>query len=207
MKRIGLTGGIASGKSLIVSMLRRENIPVIDADELSRSVAAVGTPGLAEILARFGPEYALADGSLDRKKLGDTIFKDDQARADLEGIMHPLIGKAMIDAFDTLEKEGTVACVYCAPLIFEKKLEPLFDEVILVYCDEKSQLERLAKRDGLSKEQAKLRIDAQMPLSQKLSKTKYLIDNSSTPEQSAKQLTELWYRMTQMRVHFRPYAF
>jgi dephospho-CoA kinase len=196
MKRIGLTGGIASGKSLIVDMLRRQNIPVIDADELSRSVSAKGTPGLAAILRHFGNEYAAPDGSLDRKKLGTLIFADPSARLALEGLTHPLIGKAMADGFDALAQAGHSACVYSAPLIFEKNLEGLFDNVILVWCEEATQMQRLAKRDGISLDDAKLRLAAQMPLAQKKALTPYQIDNNLAPENTAKQLSTVWFRMT-----------
>jgi dephospho-CoA kinase len=207
MKRIGLTGGIASGKSLIVDMLRREKIPVIDADELSREVSAGGTHGLASILAHFGEEYAQPDGSLDRKKLGTRVFADESARLALEAIVHPLIRQAMLSHFDALENAGSLACVYCAPLIFEKRLESLFDAVILVYCDDATQLARLAKRDSLSPDQAKLRVAAQMPLSEKRSKTKYQIDNSGNTEQTAQQLIEAWHRITFEDRHFVSDAF
>lgn len=196
MKRIGLTGGIASGKSLIVDMLRREHIPVIDADELSREVTATGGPGLADVLKRFGAEYALPDGSLDRKKLAELIFKNATAREDLEKITHPLIGQAMLDSFAALESAGHAACVYCAPLIFEKNLEKFFDAVLLVYCDEETQVRRLIKRDNLTLEQAQLRISSQIPLNEKRSKTIYQIDNSNSPEESAKQLSSVWEKLT-----------
>lgn len=196
MKRIGLTGGIASGKSLIVDMLRREHIPVIDADELSRQVTAPWSPGLVEVLKRFGSEYALPDGSLDRKKLGGLIFNDPKAREDLEKITHPLIGEAMLDSFAALESAGHAACVYCAPLIFEKNLEYFFDAVLLVYCDEETQIQRLIKRDNLSLEQAQLRISSQIPLNEKRSKTIYQIDNSNSPVESAQQLSSVWEKLT-----------
>jgi len=196
MKRIGLTGGIASGKSLIVDMLRREHIPVIDADELSRQVTAPGGPGLTEVFKHFGPEYALPDGSLDRKKLAELIFKDPKAREALERITHPLIGEAMLDSFASLESAGHAACVYCAPLIFEKNLEKFFDAVLLVYCDEETQLQRLIKRDNLTLEQAQLRISSQIPLSEKKSRTIYQIDNSNSPESSAQQLSNVWEKLT-----------
>ena len=196
MKRIGLTGGIASGKSLIVAMLRREHIPVIDADELSRKVSAAGSAGLAAILAHFGQEYALPDGSLDRKKLAAHVFADESARLALEGIVHPLIQRAMLEELHALENSGVGACVYSAPLIFEKNLESFFDAIILVYCDEKTQLERLSKRDGLTLEQAHLRIAAQMSLGEKRNKTPYQIDNSGSREQAAQMLSEVWHRLT-----------
>lgn len=196
MKRIGLTGGIASGKSLIVDMLRRQGIPVIDADELSRDVAVPGSKGLSAILARFGPQYALSDGTLDRKKLGALIFQDEAARRDLEAITHPLIGQVMAERFAALESAGHAACVYCAPLMFEKKLEVLFDAVILVYCDEPIQVARLQKRDGLTADQAQARIASQMPLAEKLAKTPYHINNSQTQSETARQLSDVWHKLT-----------
>lgn len=202
MKLIGLTGGIASGKSLIESMFRNAGIAVIDADAISREVTQPQTPGLAQVIAHFGADYLLPDGSLNRPKLGSLVFSDAAARAQLERITHPLIREAMQQRLKQFEDQGHAYCVYSAALIFEKNLEPIFDGIILVFCDEATQLTRLMKRDGISQAEAKLRLSTQMPLANKLKRTPYQVDNSQDTLHTAADLSKVWQALTGQTVSF-----
>lgn len=203
MKVIGLTGGIASGKSLILAMLKGAHIPIIDADDLARDVTKPHTAGHLAIVAHFGARVQDANGALDRKALARIIFDDNKERLALEAIVHPLIAEAMQERIKALEDEGHEFVVYCAPLLFEKGIEDRFSAVILVYCDERTQLHRLMSRDGLDEKSARLRLKAQLPLAQKRAKTPYQIDNSQSREQSAVQLSHIWKQITGRTLAFR----
>lgn len=202
MRMIGLTGSFGSGKSTIASMLQEAGIPVVDADELAREVVKPGSKGLSQIKKRFGEEIIHADGTLNRKALSRVVFSDPQALADLEAITHPLIASLMRERFATLEQEGHSEAVYMAPLIFEKKLESLFDATILVIASDAQQLERATKRDGLSEEQARARLESQLSTAEKLAKTVHVIDNSGSLSQSAAQLARIWRILTGKTIDF-----
>jgi dephospho-CoA kinase len=204
MKLFGLTGGIASGKSIVEKMFRRAGIPVIDADDLSREVTRPHSEGLAKVLSQFGQHLALPDGSLNRKALANLIFEDEAARARLEAIVHPLIANAMQEHISQLTQKDHDTCVYCAPLIFEKNMQGLFEAVILIVCDEKTQIDRLMRRDHLTELEAKLRLDAQMPLIEKQKLTPYQLDNNGTHAHTAEQLEALWRKLTGGKVSFHP---
>ena len=145
----------------------------------------------------------MPDGSLDRKALAQLVFSSAAARVELENIVHPLISEAMQLHFSQVEAEGHKVAVYCAPLIFEKNLQDLFDAVILVLCDEEVQLSRLIKRDGLTRAEAELRLSAQMPLSEKRQKTAFQIDNSTSILHTAQQLSAVWRKVTGMALNFQ----
>ena len=196
MKCFALTGGIASGKSLIADLLRKAQIPVVDADELARQVAAIGSKGLTQIVSRFGNAYLIGNGSLNRKKLAQLIFSDEKARKDLEAIIHPLIAEKFAQERARLKRQGHMYCVYVAPLIFEAGVQKEFDAVILIITDPKIQLDRLATRDRISLAEAKLRMQAQMPTKEKKKLTKYWIDNNGTPEDTTANLKALWKQLT-----------
>jgi dephospho-CoA kinase len=192
---IGLTGGIACGKSTVASMLVNQGAILIDADQLAREAVMPGSSALQQIVERFGPEMMLPDGTLHRKALGALIFKEPAARKDLEAITHPLIRQAMWDQMHQAEE----ACpdkliVVDVPLLYESKLQGYYQKVMVVYVPEKVQLQRLIERDGLSLEAAEQRLQAQMPIEQKKLLADIVIDNSGSLADTEKQIQKFWQR-------------
>lgn len=179
---IGLTGGIASGKSAVAALLRERGAAVVDADELARQVVAPGRPALAELVARFGPEILQPDGQLDRKKLGAIVFTDAQARADLGRITHPRIAQASQAAIAAAADAGAGIVFYEAALLVENGLHRNLDAVVVVAVPVQVQLQRLVQRDQLPLEAAEARIAAQLPLSEKLEAATWVIDNRHDPQ-------------------------
>jgi dephospho-CoA kinase len=175
---IGLTGGIASGKSAVSAILRARGAAVVDADQLARQVVLPGQPALAEIAARFGMDVLLPSGELDRKKLGALVFNDPQARADLGRITHPRIAEASQRAIAAHAAGGTGLVVYEAPLLVENGLHRGLDAVVVVAVSPAVQRARLMARDHLAAEEAEARIAAQLPLAAKLQVATWVIDNN-----------------------------
>jgi dephospho-CoA kinase len=190
MKLIGLTGGIATGKSTVSTMLREAGLPVIDADELAREVVEPGQPALAEIALRF-PGVLTPDGRLDRTKLGARIFSDPAERAALAAITHPRIQALAMDRTAALAARGVPVAIYDAALLIENKLHEGMDGVILVTCPLEAQLARLMSRNALTEADAKLRIASQMSVDQKRPFATWLIDNGGTLEATRAQVEKV----------------
>jgi dephospho-CoA kinase len=190
MRRIALTGGIATGKSYVGNLLREAGVPIVDADVLSREVVALGTPGLAAVRQRFGPDSIRRDGTMDRIRIGQIIFKDKRARQDLEAIIHPAVQRAIEKFFDTLPKRTPFA-VADIPLLFETKREGQFTSIIVVACPKDMQLQRLMERSKLSKEDAERRLAAQLPIDQKVKKADYVIRTDGSFEETDAQVKGL----------------
>lgn len=189
MKRVGLTGGIATGKSVVGAELERLGVPTIDADVVARDVVAPGTPALAAILARFGPGVLDADRTLDRRKLGSIVFADDAARHDLERIVHPAV-KAAIDAWlDSMSDHHNLA-VAVIPLLYETGRERDFDVIITTACSAEEQLRRVMARDSLTDAQARQRIAAQLSTEEKVRRADYAIWTDGTYDNTKRQVVE-----------------
>ena len=189
MRRIGLTGGIATGKSHVAARLREHGIPVVDADVLSRDSVASGSPGLAAAVARFGQDILHPDGSLDRSRLGDIVFRDLDARRDLEAIVHPAVYGAIEAWFATLP---AMACAVAdIPLLYETGREGDFDAVVVTACAPDEQLRRLMARDGLSSEAARQRIEAQLPLTEKVRRADHVICTDGSHAETDKAVDAL----------------
>ena len=188
---IGLTGGIASGKSTVSQMFRELSIPVIDADIIAREVVEQGKPAYNKIVEVFGEEILQADGELDRPKLGSIVFHNEEKRLQLNGIVHPAVRKEMNDQKDMYIKEGMQAVVLDIPLLFESKLTNLVDQILVVAVAPSTQLERLMKRNGFSEEEAKARIDSQMPLIEKVTLADKIIHNDGTITETKAQLQRI----------------
>jgi dephospho-CoA kinase len=169
-----LTGGIATGKSYCLVRLAALGVPTIDADKLARLAVAPGSPGLAAVVARFGPAMLRDDGTLDRPALARIIFADRVARADLEAIVHPEVYRRIRDWFAQLPLTTAVA-VADIPLLFETGHEFDFDAVIVAACSPAEQLRRLMTRDGLAEAEARARLAAQFPIEEKVRRAKYVI--------------------------------
>jgi dephospho-CoA kinase len=192
---MGLTGGIACGKSTVASMLVNLGAKLIDADQLAREVVMPGRPALLQIVERFGSQVMLPDGTLNRKALGAIIFNDPIARKDLEAITHPLIRQAMWDQMHQAEEAHIdTLIVVDVPLLYESGLQGYFQKVMVVYVSEKVQLLRLMGRDGLSLEAAELRLQSQMPIEQKKLLADIVIDNSGSLSDTEKQIQLFWQR-------------
>ena len=190
IRKIALTGGIATGKSYVAGRFREAGVPIVDADLLAREVVLPGTPALSAIRKRFGPDAVRRDGTMDRVRVAQIVFKDKRARLDLEAIVHPAVIKAIGDFFNTLPKRTPFA-VADIPLVFETGRDKDFDAIVVVACPREMQLQRLMERNKLSKEDAEKRIAAQLPIDQKVKKATYVINNDGTFESTNAQVDAL----------------
>ncbi len=180
MLTIGLTGGIACGKSTVSSCLTELGVPTLDADIVAREVVAPGSDGLAEIVQRFGQEVLLADDTLNRPALRNIILSNAKAKRDLEAITHPRIFTAMTLWQEQQAAAGHVACVVEAALMVETGSYKLYDGLIVATCSQEHQLQRLMKRNDLSRDAAQQWINSQLPLSDKERLADWVIENNGT---------------------------
>ncbi len=191
MKWIGLTGGIATGKSTVARLIESRGYRVIDADQISHQLTRLGFEGYEKIVSHFGSEVLQANQELDRKKIASIIFSDSSAKNQLESILHPLIQTEVQQQKEKHKNDGHSHCFYDVPLLFEKKMQNNFDAVVTVWCDAETQQSRLMSRNQLSENEARRRIENQLPLSHKISQSTYCIDNSG-PEESLIQIVSNW---------------
>ena len=197
---LGVTGGIASGKSTVARMLEELGAPIIDFDLLSRVVAEPGKPAWQDIVSFFGEQVLLPDQSLDRKKLSEIVFRDTEKRKKLEEFIHPRI----YGEFVRLVKEHTarnpaVIIPVLVPLLIEVNLQSLFHKILLVYIPRESQIQRLMERDGISREMAQSILAAQLPIDEKRAYADYIIDNSGSLEETKKQVEEVWQKLKELQ--------
>lgn len=194
MLKIGLTGGIATGKSYVLDRFRQHGVPCLDADELAHGVTAAGTEATAAIAARFGDDILAADGSVDRRKLGPIVFADAAARRELEAIVHPAVYRAIAMGIRAFEMMGDALAIVDVPLLFETGAERTFDKVIVTTCAPEIQLARLRER-GLSEDAARQRLAAQWPQEKKTSRADFVITTdgslAATDEQVARLIENL----------------
>jgi dephospho-CoA kinase len=188
---LGLTGGIATGKSTVTGMLRERGIPVIDADQIAREVVEPGKPAFEAIMDHFGRDILLADGQLDRKKLGEIVFSDESERQKLNAIVHPEVRRVMREEAKMAEKNGASIVFMDIPLLFESKLQHMVEKIAVVYAPASMQLARMLERDELEEEQALKRLRAQFPIDQKREEADFLIDNSRTREETERQVEDM----------------
>lgn len=192
MYKIGLTGGIASGKSTVLDWFKDKNVAYIDADVVARQIVEPGQPALGAIREAFGEKVIQADGQLDRRALGDIVFHDDQERARLDAIVKQYLREAFDERTKEWEAAGAKACIYDVPLLIEHGYYQAMDEVWLVYVKPEVQLGRLMARNALSREDAQARIDSQMKLDDKRVYAQEIIDNSEDQESLYEHLSLLW---------------
>lgn len=194
MLTVGLTGGVATGKSTVARRLRELGAEIVDADLLARDVVAPGEPGLREVQREFGDDVIAADGTLDRGKLGAIIFASPDRRKALEAIIHPKVRARMRDAVLRVREHGTASVVVCdIPLLYESGVNlELVDRVLVVYARPEVQKERLMKRNQLSAEEADARIAAQLPTRAKAERADDVIDNSGALEETLQQVDRIW---------------
>ena len=190
MRRIALTGGIATGKSYVVSRLRARGVPVVDADVLAREAVAPGSDGLNAVVNRFGADVLAPDGGLNRARLGEIVFRDKEARTDLEAIIHPFVRRKINEFFDELPREQPFA-VADIPLLYETGRQRQFDKVIVVATSRERQIERIISRNRLSREEAERRVAAQLPIDAKVSLADHVIRTDGTHEETDRQVEAL----------------
>ncbi|HEY0079091.1 MAG TPA: dephospho-CoA kinase [Pyrinomonadaceae bacterium] len=193
MLRVGLTGSIAVGKSFVSGVLSELGCHVLDADEVARRVVEPGSAGLRALLEAFGAEILQADGRLDRARLGSLVFADAERRALLNSILHPLIIEAQDEELKRFEqRDPRGVAVVDAALMIESGGYRRFDKLIVVHCRPEIQLERLMRRNGLAREEAERRIDAQMPQEEKKRYADFLIDTSEGFEDTRRQVEKVY---------------
>ena len=195
MKWTGLTGSIATGKSTAKKLIEGLGISVVDADQISHKLTEVGQLGYQKILSHFGNSILHSNLTIDRKKLGQIIFSDINQKNVLENILHPLIRDEVQNLKKYYEKNGADICFYDVPLLFEKNMQQQFDHIVLVWCSPAAQLERLMQRNQLSRDEALLRMNNQLPMAVKVKQSHYCIDNSSDIEDLSVQIKKLIPRL------------
>lgn len=191
MIKIGLTGGIATGKSTVGRILRQKGIIVISSDELAHQAMLPGSATYQLIVAEFSPKILTSDGEINRRLLGEIVFKDEAARKKLEQIVHPFVINGIRKSLEFYSKQGVRIVVVEIPLLFEVGLTDLFDQIWVVSSTFESQLQRIHERDGLTEEEAKKRIAAQLPLKEKEKRADVVIKNDSNLDSLEKQVVAL----------------
>jgi len=194
MKLVGLTGGVGSGKSTVAEMMRELGAEVVDADEATHAVYEPGNPGFDAVVREFGDAY-VDSGRIDRSRLGELVFRDDDARRRLNSIVHPLVRDWMAQRTAEAAERGAEVVVQDVPLLFENGLERLFSSVVLVYVPEEVQVERLVSGRGFAPERARAMIAAQMPIENKRGLAHHVINNSGTREETQAQVKAVWKQL------------
>ncbi|WP_030144852.1 dephospho-CoA kinase [Spirillospora albida] len=194
MLKVGLTGGIGSGKSEVSARLAERGAVVIDADRIAREVVEPGTPGLAAVVAEFGEDVLLPSGGLDREKVGSIVFADKDRLAALNAIVHPLVGERMQALMDAAPADAVV--VYDVPLLVENGLAGMYDAVVVVDAPEETQIARLTSRRGMAEADARSRMAHQATRDQRRAAATHVIDNSGTLDDLRAQVDALWEKLT-----------
>lgn len=193
MLKVGLTGGIASGKSTVSEAFAQLGAKVLDADEVAREVVLPGKPAWTKLRHTFGSEFFHPDGRLNRSKLRRLVFADPEQRSRLNAIVHPEIMREIDFRFEQLTSSAEHAVVLVdIPLLIEVGVAHRFDKVVVVYANESVQVMRLMQRDGLSREEARQALSVQIDLREKARKADFVIDNSGTPGETQAQVEKVW---------------
>jgi|YelNatPaOPRAMG01_1025707.scaffolds.fasta_scaffold07275_4 dephospho-CoA kinase len=203
MLKVGLTGGIASGKTTIAQLLVEKGAYHIDFDELAHEVERMGTSTWQKIVQAFGQDILHGDGSIDRKKLGAIVFSNPERLQLLNKIVHPAVIEEWRKRCDEIgEKDGEAIILSDVPLLFEAGLRGLFDFVILIYSPPELQIKRLMERNGLTEGEAKIRLAAQMPIKEKIPLADYVFDNSAPLNETLSQVDSLWEELRRLGKKF-----
>ncbi|OKK08455.1 dephospho-CoA kinase [Streptomyces sp. CB03234] len=203
MLKVGLTGGIGAGKSEVSRLLSSYGAVLVDADKIAREVVAPGTPGLAAVVAAFGPDILTAEGTLDRPRLGSIVFSDPERLATLNGIVHPLVGARSAELEAAAGPDAVV--VHDVPLLTENGLAPLYDVVVVVDASPETQLDRLLRLRGMTEAEARARMAAQATREQRRAVADLIIDNDGPLEDLEPQVRKVWQQLTE-RAATRPPA-
>jgi dephospho-CoA kinase len=192
MYLVGLTGGIASGKSYVASVLAELGASTVDADQVAREVVVPGSPGLVEVVGAFGYEILLPSGELDRAKLGNIVFADPNKRAELESILHPLIKKRTTQL---IGEQVSEIVVYAVPLLVEASVDYPFDVIITVEAGVENQVSRLMASRSMPESDARKRVDAQTNRAEREARADFVIDSSGTKDQTKQQVEQVWKQL------------
>ena len=196
MLKVGLTGGIASGKSTVSKIFASFGAKVLDADEVAREVLLPGQPAWTRLRQAFGKEFFDPDGKVKRKLLRKLIFADPEKRSQLNGIVHPEVMREINRRSEVLSSSAqTEVLLVDVPLLLEVRVANRFDKIVVVYVSESVQINRLSQRDGISEEEATETLKVQMPLNKKVEQADYVIDNSGTPEETLAQVKRVWQEL------------
>lgn len=204
MKIIGLTGGIGTGKSTVSAMLRDLGATVVDADEATRAVQAPGSEGLRLLAAEFGSGILTAGGELDRARLADIAFRDPEARARLNAIVHPRVRQWMAERQQEAVERGDPLVVMDIPLLFEARGAGAFETVVLVYAPEDVQVRRLVELRGMTEEAARARMAAQLPIDEKRRLATHVIENTGDLDQLRREVERVWRQLSEGLEHHEP---
>lgn len=200
MRIIGLTGGIATGKSTVSNYLANQyNVPILDADVYAKEAVTQDSPLLQKIFQHFGYDLQLEDGTLNRSALGDLIFSDPQAKKWLENLIHPYVRDRFAQELIKIKNQSHSAVVLSIPLLFEANLTHLVSEIWVVSCPEEIQLSRLQKRNNLTLQQAKDRINSQLPLKEKIAQADFVLNNDSTLEHLYQQCDDIFLKSLKLK--------
>jgi dephospho-CoA kinase len=191
VRRIALTGGIATGKSYVRERFARLGVPTIDSDTLAREAVAAGTPGLEAVVARFGPDILTPAGTLDRQKLAGIVFADADARLALERIIHPEVRRQTDAWFSGLDPTSHAFAIADIPLLYEVGRDRDFDKVIVVASTPDTQIQRVMKRDLVSESDARSRLAAQLPIDDKVRRADFVIRTDGTFEETDRQIADV----------------
>ncbi|ASU57589.1 dephospho-CoA kinase [Nocardiopsis dassonvillei] len=192
MLKVGLTGGIGSGKSAVAAELAAYGATVVDADAIAREVVEPGTPGLEAVVAEFGDRVLTPDGRLDRPRLGEIVFADEASLNRLNAIVHPLVGERSAQLMEEAVASGVEVVVYDVPLLVENGLGPLYDLVVVVDAPDAVRVERVTANRGMPREQVEARIRAQADRDTRLAAADLVVDNSGTREELTERVAQLW---------------
>ncbi|MEU4147574.1 dephospho-CoA kinase [Streptomyces parvulus] len=204
MLKVGLTGGIGAGKSEVSRLLVGHGAVLIDADLIAREVVAPGTPGLAAVVEAFGEDVLAADGSLDRPKLGSIVFADPERLAELNAIVHPLVGERSRALEEAADEDAVV--VHDVPLLTENGLAPLYDVVVVVEAAPAIQLDRLVRLRGMTEQDARARMAAQATREQRREIADLVVDNDVPLDELRRRVAEVWTELTRRAAAPRPAA-
>jgi dephospho-CoA kinase len=196
MLRVALTGGIGTGKTYVLGRFRALGVPAIDADQLARAALAPGTSASAETIARFGPAVLAADGTIDRRRLGEVVFADPEARRDLEAIVHPIVVASIERWLSECDRGGRCAWALAdVPLLYEAGLAARFDLVIVASCQPAEQLRRIMARDSLTEAEARARVASQIPIAEKSRRAHFVVHTDGTPADTDRQVADIYSRI------------
>lgn len=192
MLKVALTGGIGTGKSAVLGSLAELGAPVLDADPLAHSVIARGTPGAVAVHMRFGDQVLCPDGGVDRRKLGQLVFGDLQARRDLEAIIHPEVYRTVVQWMAAEADRGSLVAVAEIQLLFEIGMDADFDRFVVAACQPETQIQRVMRRSHLPEAEVRQRVAAQMPLDEKVRRASYVIWTDGTLDETRTRTAAVW---------------